>query len=408
MGFGSSLDKRGRLKLIKDPVHGYVELNLFELRIVDTRVFQRLRRIGQLPLAYLVYPGARHSRFDHSLGSFHLAKEYASHLGLDEYRSKVVTVAALLHDIGHTPYSHLLESLLLEHGVSHEDISIKFILEEPELASAIEDYGIRPRDVADVLLKKTRESSIISGPVDVDRLDYLVRDSYFTGAMYGLIDTRRIIRLSAFVDGKLVVNIRGLGAIEELAIARLQSFLNIYFHHATRGAQQLLLNAVKKLEDELNLANMSVEEYIEHDDLTVWALLRSNNKTREIIKRLENRRLPKRVYETRVIGEHPHYNILKNRDIQAKVAEEIAHEAGIDPSLVWIDTPYVPPVSTDESVYVPFFVEEGEYSRLVEVESPFLKQVREAFNIIRVYTDSAEREKVTKAAARFFGQPTLR
>jgi len=403
------LDKRrGRLKLIKDPLHGYVELNLSELRIVDTRVFQRLRRIGQLPLAYLVYPGARHSRFDHSLGSFHLAKEYVTHLGLDEYWSKVVTVAALLHDVGHTPYSHLLESILLEHGVSHEDISIKLILEEPELASAIEDYEVRPRDVADVLLKKTRESSIISGPIDVDRLDYLVRDSYFTGAMYGLIDTRRIIRLSSFVEGRLAVHIRGLGAIEELAIARLQSFLNIYFHHATRGAQQLLLNAVKKLEEELNIASMSLEEYIEHDDLTIWALLRSSNKTRDIIKRLESRKLPKRVYETRMIGEHPHYNILKNRDIQAKVSEEIAGEAGVEPDLVWIDTPYVPPVSTDESVYVPFFVEEGAATRLVEVESPFLKQVSEAFNIIRVYTDSAEREKIAKAAARFFGSPTMR
>jgi len=401
---GICLVSAARVKLVKDPVHGYVELNLFELGVVDTRAFQRLRRIGQLPMAYLVYPGARHSRFDHSLGSFHLAKEYVQHLGLDEYRSKVVAVAALLHDIGHTPYSHLLEELLLEHGISHEDMGIRIIREDPELAYAIEKYEIKVRDVVDVLSKRSRESAIISGPIDVDRLDYLVRDSYFTGAMYGLIDTKRIIRLSSFVGDRLAVSVRGLGAIEELAIARLQSFLNIYFHHATRGAQQLLLNAVKKISDELSFADMSVEEYLEYDDLTVWSILRNNSSTREVVKRLERRILPKRVYETRMIGEHPYYNLLRDAEMQRSIAARIAEKAGARPETVWIDTPYVSPISTDDTTYVPFYTEEttGE-KKLVEIESPLLKQVKEVYNIVRVYTDSPKREQVAKAAEELLG-----
>ncbi len=396
-----------KVKLIKDPIHGYIELNEHEVRIIDTAAFQRLRRIIQLPLAYLVYPGARHSRFDHSLGSFHLAKEFATHLGLEEYRRRVLTVAALLHDVGHTPYSHLLEAILLENGITHEDMSIRIIKEETELASAIESYDIRIRDVVDVLEKRLPESAVITGPMDVDKMDFLVRDSYFTGAMYGMIDTRRIIRLSAFVEGRLAVNIRGLGAIEEMAIARLQSFLNIYFHHATRGAQQLLLNAARQLSEELDFPRMTVEEYLEHDDISVWSLLKRNEKTREVIKRLERRILPKRVYETRLIGGKAPAKLLSDKELQQSIAASIASRAGLPRELVWIDTPYVPPLPMEAPSAVIFFSEEDGERRIVNVSSPFLQQVSEIYNIVRVYTDSREREKVAQASAEIFGQPQL-
>ncbi len=396
-----------KVKLIKDPIHGYIELNEHEVRIIDTAAFQRLRRIIQLPLAYLVYPGARHSRFDHSLGSFHLAKEFATHLGLEEYRRRVLTVAALLHDVGHTPYSHLLEAILLENGITHEDMSIRIIEEEAELASAIESYDIRIRDMVDVLEKRLPESAVITGPMDVDKMDFLVRDSYFTGAMYGMIDTRRIIRLSAFVEGRLAVNIRGLGAIEEMAIARLQSFLNIYFHHATRGAQQLLLNAARQLSEELDFPRMTVEEYLEHDDISVWSLLKRNEKTREVIKRLERRILPKRVYETRLIGGKAPAKLLSDKELQQSIAASIASRAGLSRELVWIDTPYVPPLPMEAPSAVIFFSEEDGERRIVNVSSPFLQQVSEIYNIVRVYTDSREREKVAQASAEIFGQPQL-
>ncbi len=286
-------------------------------------------------------------------------------------------------------------------------MSIRIIKEETELASAIESYDIRIRDVVDVLEKRLPESAVITGPMDVDKMDFLVRDSYFTGAMYGMIDTRRIIRLSAFVEGRLAVNIRGLGAIEEMAIARLQSFLNIYFHHATRGAQQLLLNAARQLSEELDFPRMTVEEYLEHDDISVWSLLKRNEKTREVIKRLERRILPKRVYETRLIGGKAPAKLLSDKELQQSIAASIASRAGLSRELVWIDTPYVPPLPMEAPSAVIFFSEEDGERRIVNVSSPFLQQVSEIYNIVRVYTDSREREKVAQASAEIFGQPQL-
>jgi len=396
-----------KTKLIKDPVHGYIELNEDELRIVDTAAFQRLRRVVQIPMAYLVYPSARHTRFEHSLGCFFLAKEFVRHLRLDEYRSRVITVSGLLHDVGHPPYSHLLETQLLENGITHEEMSSRILTQDTELASAVERYGVEVKDIVDVLSKKTVDSPIITGPMDVDKMDFLVRDSYFSGAMYGLIDTKRIIQLSEFVEGRLAVNMRGLGAIEEMAIARLQSFINVYFHHAVRAAQQLFLKAVRRLESELDFSRMEVDEYLEHDDLSVWSMLKNNPVTRETVRRIERRVLPKSVYETRLRSEKLPVTILRDKSIQQSVASKIASRSGVDVQRVWLDTPYVPPLPMDETSAVTFFSEEGGEMRIVSLDSPLLRQVAEVYNILRVYADVAEREKVARAAEEFFGEPTF-
>ncbi|MEM2652204.1 MAG: HD domain-containing protein, partial [Candidatus Caldarchaeum sp.] len=206
------------MKLIKDPVHGYITLSDQELGLVDTRAVQRLRRISQLPLVYLVYPGARHSRFDHSIGCMFLAGEFAQHLGLDSYETTLLKTAALLHDIGHTPFSHLFEQLLLDKGVSHEQMSMRIIEHDKELGEALERLGIDRGEVVKVLQGRSRLSSLVSGPLDVDRLDFLVRDAYFTGATYGVIDVKRIIRLTRLLEDGPAVDVRGVGAVEELAI----------------------------------------------------------------------------------------------------------------------------------------------------------------------------------------------
>ncbi|MEM2189342.1 MAG: HD domain-containing protein, partial [Nitrososphaerota archaeon] len=176
------------LKLIKDPVHGYIEVSGEELQVIDTRAVQRLRRISQLPFVYLVYPGARHSRFDHSLGCMHLAGEFARSLGLDEYKVRVLRIAGLIHDVGHTPYSHLFEAILERAGSNHEAMTARVLEEDSELGDAVEKCGIALKDVISVVEGRAPESTVISGPIDADKLDFLVRDSYFTGAPYGLID----------------------------------------------------------------------------------------------------------------------------------------------------------------------------------------------------------------------------
>ncbi|MEM4717118.1 MAG: HD domain-containing protein, partial [Candidatus Caldarchaeum sp.] len=208
------------MKLVKDPVHGYITLTEQELGLVDSRTVQRLRRISQLPLVHLVYPGARHSRFDHSLGCMHLAGEFADHLRLDELEKTLVRVSALLHDAGHTPFSHLLEELLVVKGLSHEDMSIRIIQQEVEVSKALTQMGITVDDVVNMLRGRSRLSGLISGPLDVDRLDFLVRDSYFSGATYGVVDVKRIIRLTKLLDDGPAVDSRVIGAVEELAMAR--------------------------------------------------------------------------------------------------------------------------------------------------------------------------------------------
>ncbi len=391
-----------KVKLIKDPVWGYIELDEYDRRIVDTVAFQRLRRIMQLPLVYLVYPCARHTRFDHSLGCFYLAGEYTKHLELDEYWTRVLKYAALLHDIGHTPYSHLLEALLIEKGMNHEVMGVKILNEDPELASAIEASGIRIKDVIDILEKRKAESAIISGPTDVDKLDFLIRDSYFSGATYGIVDAKRIIMMTKIIDGKTMISIRGLGVVEELALARFQSFMNIYFHHAARAAQSLFLRGVKLIEHLLDFSSMSVEEYISQDDYTVWCMMKVNEKSREIIKRIESRILPKRAFENRISHEKISLSILSKPHIKRNIEEEIASMAGINVEHVWVDTPYVPPLPLSDSQEVRFYEESAEGIREVSVDSFLLRSVSEVYNIIRVYTESEYREKVYKAAKEYF------
>ncbi|MEM4536048.1 MAG: HD domain-containing protein [Nitrososphaerota archaeon] len=388
-----------RSKLVKDPVHGYIILDEDMLRIVDSAAFQRLRRISQLPFVYLVYPGARHTRFDHSLGCMHLARIFGERLGLDEYKLQVLAIAGLVHDIGHTPYSHLLEALLREKGISHEDMTLR-ILGDNEVSNAIEGCGVSVKDVKRVLEKEDPLGSIISGPVDVDKLDFLLRDSYFTGAFYGVIDIARIIYTSRLVNGKVALSTRSLGVLEELAIARYQSFVNIYFHHTVRAAQTMFLRGVKMLGDLLDFSQMSVEEYLGYDDLTVWCLMRQNEKTREVIRRIESRVLPKVAYEYRAHERKEHLELIRSAEAIRNIEELIAEEAGVSNKYVWIDTPYIPPLPYVDQDRIEFYVEEEGKTILREYISPLLKFTSEIYGILRVYTLKEYLDKVSQASAK--------
>jgi len=391
-----------QFKLVKDPVHGYIVLEEDMLRIVDSTAFQRLRRISQLPLVYLVYPGARHSRFDHSLGCMHLAKMFGERLGLDEYKLKVLTIAGLVHDLGHTPYSHLLEILLREKGLTHEDMTLKILEEDSETSSSVERCGVSVKDVKNILEKKDPLGSIISGPVDVDKLDFLLRDSYFTGAFYGVIDIARIIYTSRLIDGRVGLSTKALGVLEELAIARYQSFMNIYFHHTVRAAQTMFLRGVRILRDVLDFPQMSIEEYLGHDDFTVWCLMHQNEKTREVIKKIERRILPKVAYEYRIHERRDHLKLIRDAEAVKNIEELIAGESGVPQEYVWIDTPYIPPLPYIDQDRIEFYIEEDGKTMLREYFSPLLKFTSEIYEILRVYTMKEYLDKVSKASAKIF------
>ncbi len=268
------------MKLVHDPIHGPIELDDFAIKLVDTPEFQRLRRITQLGLAFLAYPSARHTRFEHSLGTFHLAKEirrYNPELG------EGVIYAALLHDLGHYPFSHTLESLFPMH-------------EENTL------WMIRHGEVGDVLkerysigeMERLLKHPVVSGDIDSDRMDYLVRDAYYTGAAYGIVDLERLIRNLRWMDGKLVLLEKGITAGQSLLLARAMMYPTVYFHHTARIAGAMLAKAVE-------LERIGLEEIRTMDEIDLVSRLRMSEKSevRELISAIDDRRLYKRVLYTR-------------------------------------------------------------------------------------------------------------
>ena len=388
------------VKLIKDPVHGYISLGEDEVGVLDTYPVQRLRRIIQLPFVHLVYPGARHTRFDHSLGCMYLAGEFSERLGFDEHRRKILRLAGLLHDLGHTPYSHLLEPLLEEAGTTHEEMTIKIMEDDRELREAVKRCGVSVDEVIDVLRGEGAESAIISGPMDADKLDFLMRDSYFTGASYGLLDAKRIIWRSKVIDDRLALSLKAIGAVEEMALARYQSFMNIYFHHAVRAAQTIFLRAVRMLE-ELDFSSMNVQEYLSYDDYVLWCMMKRDERTRWAVERIERRDLPKVAYEFK-FGERGFPRELRRREGIEEAERELASLARVPEDHVWIDTPYVPPLPYMDQEQVQFYDEIGGEVRVVAYRSPLLDFTSKIYGMVRVYTEREYLEKVRKVAENYF------
>jgi len=239
---------QNKRKIINDPVHGFISLPddiIFDL--IEHHYFQRLRRIGQLGLTHLIYPGALHTRFHHAIGAMHLMSE-----ALDVLKNKGVSIskdeklgtliAILLHDIGHGPFSHTLENKLVDE-ITHEEISLLFMqrLENQfgqimQLAAAIYS-GIYPRKFL---------HQLVSGQLDMDRLDYLKRDSFFTGVSEGIINTDRIIKMLDVVDDTLVVEAKGIYSIEKFIVARRLMYWQVYLHKTVIAAEHQLINVVRR------------------------------------------------------------------------------------------------------------------------------------------------------------------
>lgn len=238
-------------KIINDPVHGFIDIpNHLAAELVEHRYFQRLRGIKQLGLTYLVYPGAMHTRFQHALGAMHLMKQ-----AIDSLRSKGHEISAeeeegtmcaiLLHDIGHGPFSHALEFSIAE-GVSHEDLSLQMmhLLNKEfdgQLTLAIDIFQDR--------YPKHFLHQLISSQLDVDRLDYLCRDSFFTGVVEGSVGLDRIIKMMEVVDDELVIEGKGIYSIEKFLIARRLMYWQVYLHKTVIAAEQQLIQIFKRAKE---------------------------------------------------------------------------------------------------------------------------------------------------------------
>lgn len=239
-------------------------------------------------------------------------------------------------------------------------------------------------------------SHLISGPLDVDRLDFLVRDAYFTGATYGVIDVKRIIRLSTLSSEGPAVDVKGIGAVEELALARYHSFVNIYFHHAVRAAQVLFLHGAEKIFENVDLASMSVHEYLGYDDFTVWCMMRGKRETRWVVERLERRMLPKKVYERTGVGEVP---LAQSR---RRLEEEIAMESHVSSEWVYVDSSLAPPLTKYGPSEIRLYSGEG----VVQPESWILRELSKPIHVVRVYVDRyvEDVDRVGEVAGRVISQ----
>lgn len=409
---------------IKDPVHGYVQITDNERDLIDSYPVQRLRRIRQLAGSEYVYPGANHTRFEHSLGAMYLAGKVAANSSLSRIitaeEAEMIRVSGLLHDVGHGPFSHVFEQLLIRDlEKTHEDVT-SWLIESSEIADKIAKIGYKPEDVAKLAVGKLRErgkafwNQIISSAVDVDKQDYIVRDTFHTGAEYGFIDVFRLIHALDVLGENLAVELGALSALEAFIIARIESFKSIYFHRVGRAAQIMLATAMEKADAELGLtAFKTPEEYMAMDDYTVWAALKKCDNSKGIIEDLERRRMLKCAYERTFYEKDAMVsNIFGRETYRRQMQEELAKEAGVEAEDVIIDVPTVPSVPYHhavlmESMEIPVFVRsqagEKRLQRLSEISKIF-ETLKGFINILRVYTDDANRERVELAAEKILGK----
>jgi hypothetical protein len=408
---------------LKDPVHGYVYITEQEKEIIDSFPVQRLHRLRQLAGAEYVYPGANHTRFEHSIGVMYLAGRVAENPNISqkisENEAEMVRIAALLHDVGHGPFSHVFEQLLdKEFGKTHEDMT-RWIIEKSELKDKLGKIGCDPKEIGKLAVgalhkpKKAFIDQIISSAVDVDKLDFVVRDTHHTGAEYGYIDIFRLIHAIDVLDENLAVDLGALSALESFIIARIESFKSIYFHRVGRAAQIMLAMAMEQANEELGLTNFrSPEEYLDMDDYTVWTKLKTCKKSIDIIRNLERRKMLKCAYERTFYEKDAMIsNIFSQETHRKQLQSDIAKKAKVNMEKVIIDVPTVPSVPYHHSVLmepmeIPVFHKTWEGNRIPQRLSEISKifEVLKGFiNILRVYTNEENREKVGNAALNIIG-----
>ncbi|MDY0266195.1 MAG: HD domain-containing protein [Methanimicrococcus sp.] len=390
--------------VILDPIHGYIEFDQLKRSLFDTPQMQRLRRIKQLGFSNLVYPGANHTRFEHSMGVMHLTSlfkkiqrenktpisDILDNDGLDE-----IVVAALLHDIGHGPFSHATEKLIEQYTrKSHDDV--RHILSETEVGDVLNDNGFSPSRIAKHILGETSASQILSSEIDVDKMDYLARDMHYTGVTSGSVDYIRLLNHLEYFETKLVLDAGAIRAAEGLLVSRYWMNVSVYYHHVSRISETMCSRACAYL---LENNIIRPQEFARLDDTGLTALMRNDSGfAGEIAARLDNRNLYKRALYTGMdsVGLN---NIFEQRNHVSRIEKEIAETARVDPELVIIDIPSKPAMAEMKALIM-----DGGMKKLTDA-SLFVKDLEHAqINNWKmgVFTPKEHLEAVSKAANDFF------
>jgi HD superfamily phosphohydrolase len=421
------------VKYVRDPVFGYIGMTEVERNIIDTPPVQRLRGIRQLSVTSITYPGADHSRFSHALGTMHFAGQMVESLRrgieISDEDWQLVRLAGLLHDIGHGPFSHSYEEILAKYrDMNHEQLGRR-VIEESELADSLKKNGFEPGEVVKLTFgeperERRHLKQIIASQVDADKMDFLIRDSYFTGAEYGKIDISRLIQAMEVIRGDIAIDLKALYALEAFMIARYEMFLAVYYHHSVRAAEILLHKAMDHAHELLELTTFEdIDGFLRLDDAYVMTKLReldpkqvdpSNRedaeKAKELVERLDRRELPKSAYRREVhIKDEYVAKLLGDESVRHQKELEIAKKAGVDPEYVIVDVPtlasmpYYP--REIDPMEVPVFrvtvggkkelVPLSEHSRLINVLKGYV-------DLIRVFTLPRYRKKVERASEDVF------
>jgi HD superfamily phosphohydrolase len=398
---------------ITDPIHRYIRFTELEREIIDTPVFQRLRKIRQLAGAHLVYPSAQHTRFEHSLGTMHLAGLTGQTLldkGYIEKKDQLegLRLAALLHDIGHGPFSHLFEEVLIGSGMptsSHENMGKK-IIRETMIKDILEKYGYDSYCICNLSFGESPimfYNEIIAGGLSSDIMDYLPRDSLFTGVEYGKIDYYRLISsFEVLSNGHLGINKSAINSLESMLISRFQMFKAVYFHKTVRSAEVMLLHSLLLADRQLNFSDLSVDEYIEYtDDKTIDIILslKNNDRAVKLAKDYKNRILLKCVYE-KFLQNKGRSNNIKLTKRQNDVFNRIIKSLKIENDFVFIDisrAPSMPLTPSKEELNSIMLVDKDSEFETRTSEIPLIDSITGFLDMIRIYTTQANREKLEKA-----------
>jgi hypothetical protein len=412
---------------IRDPVHGYIKITEAERDVIDTPFVQRLRRIHQLAGAYLVYPGAVHTRFDHAIGAMHVAGEVAEALSswadLAPDLIQEIRLAALLHDVGHGPFSHTFEEVLADKTTTtHEDISQR-IIRETSIHDTLSSHGFSPKKMSAFAVGKQSSkppftNEIIAGGLSADIMDYLLRDSYFTGVEYGKVDVQRVIDSLRVADKHLALDNAGLYAFEALLLARYEMFKAVYFHRTVRAAELMLVNSMKLAEASLHLTDLSnINDYLEmtderilHDLISLDPIDSERNEAKLLAIGFRDRCLVKCVFEQLVQRRDRVVQQLFDRSrMRDQVVLDIAERANVDKHHIYLDVPTTPSVPYTSAREAPTSIKviygEGRNLRHRNVplsELPLVGSIAGFMDILRIYTTAANRTAVEKATAHLF------
>lgn len=428
-----------KVMYIREPVLGTIRLSPLQEELLKTVEVQRLSFIHQLGTTFQSYPGAHGMRLAHALGVSHLSGRIAAHLNErcpDEFVNgeletrNLAEAAGLLHDIGHTPWSHTLEPLYLElTGGDHMDLVADMVTGRTvmpvrgagRIREILNDHGVDPEKVADLITGRFSGKAFIQqmifGEVDADMLDYLQRDFYFTGVAFGHIEVDRIISTMTVHEGRLVFLEKGINAIRDFLLARLQMYSSVYLHRKTRIVDRMLLNAARKsvvvlkeIENFMFMTDDQILSFLENESADPWV--------REMAWRVKYRQgLFSQVFRidsvTTSESDNHFLNSLRSQNstpenAAALLTEEISRRSGIDPGYLIVDLP-IEAVKVSEERFqrldIRFIDKRGRLIPMEELDPPFaeyLMKARPNRSLLTVSCAPEYREKATRVCREIF------